>query len=81
MDIKTIVKGTTAVFSHYRKGLMYYTVEFIDPAHPNYKVKYLFPVQLEDIGDATLEASEKAITLMRYINKALKDNTFVKVTS
>ena len=36
-----------------------------------------FPVYLEDIMDATLNYEEKAITLMRYIRKAINDNTFV----
>ena len=31
----------------------------------------------EDIGKATLTAEFKAITLMRYIRKALVDGTFV----
>jgi hypothetical protein len=42
--------------------------------------KYQFPVSLEDIGGATLTAEFKAITLMRYICKALADGTFVRGT-
>jgi len=41
---------------------------------------YQFPVSLEDIGGATLTAEFKAITLMRYIRKALVDGTFVKAS-
>jgi hypothetical protein len=41
--------------------------------------KWMFPVSLEDIGGASLFAEMKAITLMRYIRKALEDKTFVKV--
>ncbi len=40
--------------------------------------RYKFPVNLEDLGTATLLAEHKAITLMRYIRKALEDKTFVK---
>jgi len=40
--------------------------------------KFMFPVSLEDIGGASLFAEMKAITLMRYIRKALDDKTFVK---
>jgi hypothetical protein len=40
--------------------------------------RYKFPVSLEDLGTATLLAEHKAITLMRYIRKALEDSTFVK---
>jgi hypothetical protein len=42
--------------------------------------KYQFPVSLEDIAGATLTAEFKAITLMRYICKALADGTFVRAT-
>jgi hypothetical protein len=39
---------------------------------------YRLPVSLEDLGTATLLSEHKAITLMRYIRKALEDHTFVK---
>jgi hypothetical protein len=38
----------------------------------------MFPVGFEDIGGASLFAEMKAITLMRYIRKALEDKQFVK---
>ena len=34
---------------------------------------------ISDIGDATFEAKDKAMFFMRYIRKALGDNTFVFV--
>lgn len=40
--------------------------------------KWMFPVGLEDIGGASLFVEMKAITLMRYIRKAVEDKTFVK---
>lgn len=40
--------------------------------------KWMFPVSLEGIGGASRFAGMKAITLMRYIRKALDDKTFVK---
>ena len=40
--------------------------------------KWMFPVSIEDISGASLFAEMKAITLMRYIRKALEDKTFVK---
>jgi len=77
--IMDIVKNDNiASFSYYRKGVMYYTVSFINSDTPNFVSTHLFPVPLEDIGDATLEANIKAITLMRYIRKAIADGTFVK---
>jgi hypothetical protein len=77
LKIKDIVKGTTARFSFYRNGNMFYTVEVPNSALEK-PVTYQFPVSLEDIGQATLLAEFKAITLMRYIRKALADGTFVR---
>jgi hypothetical protein len=71
MDIKDIVKDNVAKFSFLRVGNAFYfvTVNGVD---------YEFPVSLEDIGGASLFADMKAITLMRYIRKALEDGTFVE---
>ncbi|HLB87652.1 MAG: hypothetical protein AUH86_22905 [Acidobacteria bacterium 13_1_40CM_4_58_4] len=71
MNIKRIVKNNTARFSFYRAGYMYFEVAVDGQL-------YRFPVSLEDLGTATLLAEHKAITLMRYIRKALQDHTFVK---
>lgn len=71
MNIKDIVKNNTTNFLYVRHKVMYYTVSYDG-------VKYKFPVPLEDIGDATLECELKAITLMRYIRKAIDEGTFVK---
>jgi hypothetical protein len=71
MNIKTIVKNNTARFSFYRAGHMYYEVTVEGQT-------FRFPVSVEDLGTATLLAEHKAITLMRYIRKAVADRTFVK---
>jgi hypothetical protein len=71
VNIKDIVKGRVARFSFYRAGNAFYEVD-VDG------IRYKFPVSLEDLGTATLLAEHKAITLMRYIRKALEDKTFVK---
>jgi hypothetical protein len=60
-----------AHFSFYRAGHVYYTVEVDGQT-------YVFPIALEDVGNASLFATIKAITLMRWIRKALTDGTFVK---
>lgn len=70
-QIKDIVKHNTAHFSFYRGGNMFYAVTVNG-------TKWMFAVSLEDIGGASLFAEMKAITLMRYIRKALEDKTFVK---
>jgi len=71
VNIKDIVKGNVARFAFYRAGNAFYEVE-VDGT------RYKFPVSLEDLGTATLFAEHKAITLMRYIRRALEDKTFVK---
>jgi hypothetical protein len=44
-----------------------------------YRAGYAFyEVEVEGTTTATLMAEHKAITLMRYIRKALETNTFVK---
>ena len=74
MKIKEIVKGNTVRFLRYRKGVAYYAVRVAAE-----DADYAFPVPLDDIGDATLEAEDKAMLFMRYIRKALEDGTFVRV--
>ena len=71
-NIKEIVKNNTVYFSHYRASHLYYKID-VDG-----KV-YMFTVPIEDIGDATFEAKDKAIMFMRYIKKALTEGSFVYV--
>ena len=72
MNLTTIVKDNKVLFSHLRKGFAYYNVNYEGDT-------YVFPVSLEDIGDATLLNEDKAIILMRYIRKAISANEFVKI--
>lgn len=71
-----------AQFAFYRSGNMFYnvTVKEVISEHEGIslwkKTTYQFPVSLEDIGGASLFAEMKAITLMRYIRKAMEDKTF-----
>ena len=71
MNVKEIVKNNTASFRNYRQGHAYY--EVIVPE----KGPFYFPVDLSDVGDATLMREEKAIFLMRYIRKAIEQGTFI----
>ena len=72
-DLKTIVgNDNKASFSHYRDGNFFYVVTFQDK-------KYSFPIPVEDAKGTTLFAEFKAITLMRWIRKALEDKTFQPV--
>ena len=70
MSILEIIKNNKVTFSFYRAGNLYYNITADGK-------KYQFPVPIEDIGQATFLAEHKAITLMRYIRKAVKNKTFV----
>ena len=72
-DLKTIVGGNNkAVFSHYRDGNFFYFVKVQEQ-------KYSFPIPVEDAKGTTLFAEFKAITLMRWIRKAIENKTFQPV--
>jgi len=74
-DLKTIVSdGNKAKFSHYRDGNLFYLVKVQDQT-------YSFPIPIEDAKGTTLFAEFKAITLMRWIRKAIEDKTFQLVKS
>ena len=75
MNIKDIVKDNTVRFVRYRHGVAYYGVNVPDEG------EYVFPVPLEDIGDATLELEDKAILLMRYIRRAIGEGSFIPLAS
>ena len=75
LSIKDIVKGNTALFSHYRNGKMHY-----DIVNKENGILYSFNIDIEDkkdIAGATLAAEYKAITLMRYIRKCIDRNEFI----
>ncbi len=76
INIKEIVgNNNVAEFSHAIAGVLYYSVNTGEHI-------YMFQVDMndrEDVGTATFESKIKAITLMRYINKALKNNSLIKI--
>ncbi|MEM7610276.1 MAG: hypothetical protein AAF270_01200 [Pseudomonadota bacterium] len=75
MNIKEIVKDNTVRFVRYRQGIAYYGVDV--PAEG----AYVFPVPLEDIGDATLELEDNALIFMRYIKRAIGEGSFIPLAS
>ena len=69
-DLKAIVAGNNrAVFSHYRDGNFFYVVTVQDK-------RYSSPIPIEDAKGTTFFAEFKAITLMRWIRKAIENKTF-----
>lgn len=71
LNIKDLIKDNVVTINRYRAQHIYYDIAY------NRK-QYTFPVPLEDIQEATLNHTEKAITLMRYIRKAINNGTFVE---
>ena len=71
-NLTEIVKDNTVHFRRYRANFFFYGIVFKGE-------RFEFPVPLEDVGDATLPNSDKAIMFMRYIRKAITDNTFVSI--
>lgn len=53
-------------FSHYNDGQLWYKTE---------NTNLIFPVPIEDVGNATFQASEKGLLMMRYIRKWIKTIT------
>lgn len=69
-----VMNNNLASISHAVAGVLYYKVKTIDAT-------YSFPVNisnLQDVGMATFQAQIKAITLMRYIRKAIENEELVK---
>lgn len=66
-------KDNFCSFQSYRNGNMFYFVESVGG------LKYLFPIPLDDLGNATLLAKEKAVFLMRYIRKGIDENTIIQI--
>ena len=72
MNIKEIVKDNTVRFVRYRQGVIYYGVKVPE------RGDFIFPVPIDDIGEATLELEDKAILFMRYIRRAINQGSFVR---
>lgn len=78
LTVGEIIKNSTeAIFSFYRQGYLYYRITILDEDGFG-KATYAFPVEVADLGTATVSITEKPITMMRYIRKALENGSFVK---
>jgi hypothetical protein len=74
-DLKAIVRdGNKAKFSHYRDGNFFWVVRI-------HGRPYSFPIPIEDAKGTTFFAEFEAITLMRWIRKAVENRTFQPVKS
>ena len=74
MTLKEIVTlPNPAKFSHAIAGVLYYKIDAEDK-------EVIFPIDMndkEDVGTATFEAEYKPLTLMRYIRKAIDNDSLV----
>lgn len=73
LKISTLVKaGNEVQFDYFMDGNLYYIVS-------DGQNEYRFFVPIEDTGNATFKRSDKAITFMRWIRKAIESNTIQKI--
>jgi hypothetical protein len=61
-ELKELIRGE-CTFEYYKAGNLYYRTE---------NGELLFPIAIEEIGNAKIEAREKGIVLMRYIRRHLQ---------
>lgn len=72
LNLTDIVKNNKVHFDSYRAGFFYYTVTVKENT-------YRFPIETNDIGQATLLKEDKAIIFMRWIRKAIDGHQFIKI--
>ena len=74
MTLKEIVTSTNfAEFSYAIAGVLYYKVKVGDK-------EVIFPIDMndkDDVGTTTFESYYRPITLMRYIRKAIDNDTLI----
>jgi hypothetical protein len=69
MNIKDLVKNDQSViFDHYKNGELWYFTEWKD----DNGIPFLFPVPIDDVGDATFKNCDKALLFMRWIRKHIE---------
>ena len=74
VEIKHVVRANVVRFVRLRRRTAFYAVSTRDGT-------YEFPIDVADVGDATLLAEDRALLFMRYIRRAMEDGTFVRVCS
>ncbi len=72
--INEITNETLAKFSHYAKGIMYYTVE-------TDFTKYILPIDIDELKKEGEELPKETtvLYLTRYMKKALSKGAFLKI--
>ena len=68
-----IIRDNKATFMYASAGVLYYKIKTKD-------FTYIFPIDMndrDDVGTAKFESEHKAVTLMRYLNKAIQGNYLI----
>lgn len=85
MNLIDLIKNNYCHFDSYRAGFLYYKIHYDrgfggGVQGPSEVVEtYQFTIPIDDVGNATLNFKEKAITLMRWIRKAHESNQLIKL--
>lgn len=90
MELTQLIKDNYCYFDSYRQGVLYYMLHvYIPPMFvgegqdrhtlPSKTTHYQFTIPIDDVGNATLNKKEKAITLMRWVRKAHEGNELIKI--
>lgn len=81
LSIKDLVKDNLVTFYKYKTGFFYYHLKIDLTVNDNVENSgiYEFTIPIDDIGDATMQFADKAITYMRWIRKAKEKGTLIKV--
>jgi hypothetical protein len=70
-----VSKDNNTEYDSYRAGFFYYNVIKLNGA----SLTYQFQIPIEEVGNATLKSEEKSVTMMRWIRKAIENNTMIKI--
>lgn len=69
-NIKDLIKDKVVEFDHFSVDKLYYKISDFD----SFK-EYIFPVPISDTGNGNFLNNDKAIIFMRYIRKAIENET------
>lgn len=72
-NIKDLIKGKSAIFDAYKDGKLYYIIECEE-------FSLGFAINIQDISPGmTLFTKHRAISLLKFINKSIEENTLTKM--
>jgi len=70
-----LIRKNKVEFHRYYQGNFYYRIR-----EPFTKVSYQFKIPMEDIMGTVLLREDRAIVFMKWIRKAINNNTFIAVS-